>query len=267
MVRACCVPGCTSGKKAPSHRFPRNAQRRLQWYTNLNMEPVEGLEEQKLRVCYKHFRDSDYNCSHKMRVLVSNAIPSTNITLDESNVTEITSQTSQDIEEIEQTGNEHDSLTSLTSLTVDLHQKEQERTEEIITQHDEYITLQQEDINSNQPNPEQNKAPTEETTILDKLVKLPRQTHHRPDLRDITRKSALCSTARQLYDTTVKLKRQKRYLKRLCKKYKEDSRVKTITLNTADYKGRIDSCAPIRQQFVDMVIRNNDVAPQVKNVK
>lgn len=95
-------------------------------------------------------------------------------------------------------------------------------------------------------------------------MELSRKTHHRPDLRDITRKSALCSKARVLYDTTVKLKRQNRNLKRLYNKYKVASRSKTITLSSTDYKGTADSSASICQQFIDMVMRNNDVAPQVK---
>ncbi|EFN89192.1 uncharacterized protein LOC105186457 [Harpegnathos saltator] len=79
MVRVCCVPECSTGKTAPSHKFPRNAERRLQWFKNLKMEPVEGSEEKKLRVCYNHFRDSDYNCSFKLRVLLSDAVPSINV--------------------------------------------------------------------------------------------------------------------------------------------------------------------------------------------
>lgn len=128
MVRACCVPGCTSGKKDPSHRFPRNA-RRLQWFKQLNMETVEGPEEQKLRVCHKHFRDSGYSCSRKMRVLVSDAVASANVTLNEGNVTDTIYQTSQNVETAKTVRNNEEE-----DLILELNEpNEQQRAEEIVT--------------------------------------------------------------------------------------------------------------------------------------
>lgn len=94
-VRACCVPGCKSGKKMPSHRFPKKMERRIQWFQGLQMTPV--LEEnkiEKLRVCYKHFHESDYNNTLVRRVLLCTAVPS--VYIPEKNIERIISQDSID---------------------------------------------------------------------------------------------------------------------------------------------------------------------------
>lgn len=67
---------CSSGIKVPSHRFPRNLQRRIQWLQSLNMETLQSNKIDNLRVCHKHFKEEDYSCAPKIRVLKSNAIPS-----------------------------------------------------------------------------------------------------------------------------------------------------------------------------------------------
>ncbi|XP_039314688.1 uncharacterized protein LOC120359768 [Solenopsis invicta] len=84
----------------------------------------------------------------------------------------------------------------------------------------------------------------------------------RPDLEDVSRKIFLSPRARKLYDKTVQLKRQKRYLKR---------RLNQVTSNTSKLikqrgtnKSRIDDTAAVRQQIVHMISRNSNVAPQAR---
>lgn len=45
---------------------------------------------------------------------------------------------------------------------------------------------------------------------------------------------------------------------------KNDIKLKTFKLNTTDGKGKMDKTAVVRQRFMDMIIRNDRVAPQVK---
>lgn len=49
----------------------------MQWFNNLQITPVlEESEVQKLRVCHKHFRESDYNNTVIRRMLLCTAVPS-----------------------------------------------------------------------------------------------------------------------------------------------------------------------------------------------
>lgn len=78
MGRACCVPQCKSGKKVPSHKFPKNPIRCLEWIRSLNLDHLKSMcvdELQKFKVCYMHFHEEDY-CSPHHRLLLNTAIPS-----------------------------------------------------------------------------------------------------------------------------------------------------------------------------------------------
>lgn len=50
----------------------------------------------------------------------------------------------------------------------------------------------------------------------------------------------------------------------MIKKEKEMKKKKILlTLDTTDSKESVDNTASVRQKFIDMVLRNNNVAPQV----
>lgn len=70
------------------------------------------------------------------------------------------------------------------------------------------------------------------------------QIHTRPDPEDITRKNLLTPNARKLYNKTVQLKRDKRYLKRLIRRMKKPNISNKVTLRTTNYKGKMDNTAP-----------------------
>lgn len=77
-MRACCVPNCKSGKKVPSHKFPKDPIRCQKWIENLNLHHLENLcanELNKYQVCHKHFHKDDYSCSSHHRFLVTTAVP------------------------------------------------------------------------------------------------------------------------------------------------------------------------------------------------
>ncbi|XP_012062144.1 PREDICTED: 52 kDa repressor of the inhibitor of the protein kinase-like [Atta cephalotes] len=81
MGRACCVPQCKSGKKVPSHKFPKSPIRCLEWIKSLNLDHLKSMcadELQKFKVCYMHFREEDYYSPHPHyhRLLMNTAIPS-----------------------------------------------------------------------------------------------------------------------------------------------------------------------------------------------
>lgn len=83
----------------------------------------------------------------------------------------------------------------------------------------------------------------------------------RPDLQEVTRKNKLSPKSKTLYETVVKMKKQKKHLKRLLNKQKKQNLTKSIELCTTHKSN--NATAHIRQQFVNMIVRNHDKAPQV----
>ncbi|XP_025992414.1 putative mediator of RNA polymerase II transcription subunit 26 [Solenopsis invicta] len=75
MVRACCVLNCTSKKNMPSHIFPTNVHMREKWLKSLILKPYKENEISKLRICYEHFKESDYTGTSKYRRLNRSAVP------------------------------------------------------------------------------------------------------------------------------------------------------------------------------------------------
>lgn len=78
MGRACCVPGCNSGVKVPSHKFPKCPERCSEWIKNLKLDHFKNYcadQLQKYKVCHKHFREEDYSPSLHHRFLLSTTIP------------------------------------------------------------------------------------------------------------------------------------------------------------------------------------------------
>lgn len=80
----------------------------------------------------------------------------------------------------------------------------------------------------------------------------------RPDLEEISRQILLTPRAKKLYKRTVQLKKERRRLKR---------RIKQLSLKPIRQfkikKGSVHKTASVRQQFVNMILRNSNVAPQV----
>lgn len=87
------------------------------------------------------------------------------------------------------------------------------------------------------------------------------KSYARSNLEEISRKNLLTPRAKKLYEKTVQLKKEKRRLKRRINQVKQSS--SKVMKFRRQKKGRNDKTADVRQQIVRMIVRNNDVAPQV----
>lgn len=265
MVRACCVNNCKSGDKVPSHGFPKNPERRNKWFLNLCMKPLENESElKKLRVCYKHFRDEDYSGSSRRRVLIHHAVPHINVPQQEL------------VEENVSTKTVTSALMDATQIEHEKHHQEQNQKEhekqEALLQTERHITCvqkrQQEQLDQHtiqlQECNERLVQQQEEIENIKTTLKIQMtQSSTRPNLKEVTRKKLLSPKARKFYEQVVKLKKHKSRLQKQMKLRKKHNLTQSIQLRTTNHKGNVDPTAYMRQQFVNMIMRNNEKAPQV----
>ncbi|XP_011699642.1 PREDICTED: putative mediator of RNA polymerase II transcription subunit 26 [Wasmannia auropunctata] len=250
-MRTCCVSGCSSGKHAPRHTFPKNAERRKKWFQALHMEPLEDENEiKKLRVCYRHFREEDYSGSLKNRVLLHFAFPSVNVPqhvaelVDNVNCNSRTEQREEQYEEQheEQYEEQHEEQETLHEHSGNAAQQRYtvlQNNENILTQHELQLQLQQmQEIITQQQQRIENIEKALEMQSKPRNVRL--------HLEDIKRKISLSLKAKKLYDQIVRIKRAKRKQKRLEKIARQQNKSQTIPLHTTDYKKNVDATAHIR---------------------
>jgi len=85
----------------------------------------------------------------------------------------------------------------------------------------------------------------------------------RPNLETFTRKQLLCPTARKMYHRILQIKKAKRKQAKLkrCKTLAKQNKSQTIKL--CDDKRNNNAIMHVRQNFIDMLIRNHNIAPQV----
>lgn len=79
MGRHCCVSGCSTGVNLPSHTFPKDITMMNKWKKAVYSENIRELTDEQLRkcvVCYRHFADSDYEATYRLRRLKPGVIPS-----------------------------------------------------------------------------------------------------------------------------------------------------------------------------------------------
>lgn len=253
----------------------------MDWLQRLKLTEQDEKIINKLRVCHKHFKNSDYSCARNIRRLVDRAVPSLNLICEDQ--IEI-QQESQQETEIFQQEIDHSEVENIIDAQVEnitdherLMQHDQsiqlikqdvqminEQSDERLMQHDESIQLIRQDV---QMIKEQLKTQefTHQEALKEIMEKHDRITKkRRPNLLRITRKQRLPSIARKFYDSTIKLQKETRRLRKIVKGLKNDMKSKTVTLNTTNHKGKKDRTAVVRQRFMDMIIRNDRVAPQVK---
>ncbi|XP_019888907.1 uncharacterized protein LOC105284485 isoform X3 [Ooceraea biroi] len=96
MGRHCCVKGCTTGVNLPSHIFPKDVILLNKWKKAIfgegYSENIQGLTDEQLRkcvVCYKHFADSDYVETYRLRRLKAGVIPSLHLPNHSNNNSEV----------------------------------------------------------------------------------------------------------------------------------------------------------------------------------
>jgi len=271
-MRACCVPGCKSSEKIPSHQFPKNANRRRDWLQSLKIQEKNQDTINKLRVCYKHFKDNDYSCCINRKRLVDTAVPSINTCVEQMEILHQETQEELQQEEIQQEKTQQKETqqekTQQEERIENSPQQEilQLQTEEntslltdheLVLQHDQDIEMVKHDIEVMKQQLKIQEINNEKAT------KKHVQTIRRPNLMQITRKRKLSPIARHMYDSTVKLQRETRRLKKIIANLRKEQKLKTCTLSTTDHKGRRTETAVVRQRFIDMIIKNEKVAPQV----
>ncbi|KAL6441902.1 hypothetical protein ACFW04_002352 [Cataglyphis niger] len=79
MGRHCCVSGCSTGVNLPSHMFPKDVIMMNKWKKAIYSDNIRDLTDEQLRkcvVCYRHFTDSDYEATYRLRRLKPGVIPS-----------------------------------------------------------------------------------------------------------------------------------------------------------------------------------------------
>lgn len=79
MGRHCCVSGCSTGVNLPSHMFPKDVTMMNKWKKAIYSDNIRDLTDEQLRkcvVCYRHFADSDYEATYRLRRLKPGVIPS-----------------------------------------------------------------------------------------------------------------------------------------------------------------------------------------------
>ncbi|KYN09353.1 hypothetical protein ALC57_18529 [Trachymyrmex cornetzi] len=246
-MRACCISGCKSSGNMPSHQFPKNFKRRIDWLQRLSLTEENENIINKLRVCYKHFKNSDYSCCLNKRRLVDTAVPSIDIDMCEvQRCVDITKSSHQQEIQISQP-----EYAQVEKITMDY---------KMLMQHDESIQTFRQNLDMIK------KQVQRQEKILNKEVKkriIGRPYTKRPNLVHITRKRKLSPTATKFYENVIKLQKETRRLRKIVKSLK-NTKLKTIILNTIDHKGRKDETATVRQRFMDMIVRNEKVTPQVK---
>ncbi|KYN28723.1 PREDICTED: uncharacterized protein LOC108768265 [Trachymyrmex cornetzi] len=212
MVRACCVPECSSGKNIPSHMFPKDAQRHKKWFEKLNMKPIENENEiKKLRICYKHFSDEDYSGSSSRRVLLHAAIPSLNIPhIVYMNVKHSEQHTNDEQQTLHNCIMQQESNRKVLAQ----HSMQLQKQEEILMEQQETIMRQQNDIEN----------------IKNTLA----MSNPRHILGRITRKNLLSPTVKRLYSNIVEMKRDKRQLMKLVDKATVKSTTRKRNANSID---------------------------------
>ncbi|XP_071653708.1 uncharacterized protein [Temnothorax longispinosus] len=199
MSKSCCVPGCKSGGKVPSHKFQKDVERLFTMGTQrLKLGHLINYCAQDLQrfvVCHKHFAETNYSCSFHFRKLINTAIPVMVADTIEQNQVPISGQETE----------------SLASQNEDIEKNQSSYNPQ--GQETESLDYQNKDI-------EQNQVPAISGEIRKNLQE--EANHVRPNLGNVTRVRNLSPTAKSLYDVAVKLRRNNRYLKRLVK----DSRAK-----------------------------------------
>lgn len=245
MVRACCVPGCNSGVNVPSHKFPKNPERCSEWIKSLNMQHLENYcanDLQKFKICYKHFCEQDYNYSLHNRILSSIAVPVLFVT--DSSADTITNnlqqkhllQKEENIKQHKQilhpVGNQNVLANEIIHLELTAQQskpllQQKDLIRKYNTQQANFqnrMLQQQQKININIQDHENRLQKAEEYLTILTTCSKPSTRQRRSKSREKISKTTLTSIYTKLHEINIKLRRQNRYLTRLLKYRKVQSK-------------------------------------------
>jgi len=253
---------------------------REKWMKNLILKPYKEDEINKLRVCYKHFKESDYTGSDKLRRLIRACVPfmittetctetiaedqnkEQNIQQQQEIITVLQENVTQLQTDIEIMFEKQEIVPQIQMKIENLSQQQEKQQKDLIRLQTNIEKLSQIQVQAQSNNQLQKLTQTVES-LKAQLYQNSRA--RRPNLENITRKKDLSPTARKLYDNNIKLQAQKRRMKRIMNKMKQQNKLQKIILNGKKYKDQENRITKIREGFVNMILRNNDVLPQVSN--
>lgn len=268
MVRACCVLNCTIISTMPFHVFPKNSEIRDKWLANLILKSYKEDELHKLRVYYKHFKDTDYTLRLKFRKLNPTAVPYMN-TLTSISETQIDIETMYKNEEIIAQQNKN-ILEQDTQLQANVEKSQQNEytlsQQDMAEQNIIRVSQQEHNITQLQTNVKnllqmQTQHYHELNNMKKKLGLLKTQIQNSQakmfNLKKLERRKNLSPIAKRYYNENVKLKNlktQNRCMNRTMKRLKQQYKNKKITLKKRIFKGKEDNTRKIRQDFIDMLV-------------
>lgn len=276
MGRKCCVPGCKSGKKVPSHQFPKDPARCSEWIKSLKLDNIKNYtstQMQNYKVCHEHFRPEDYSpCLHK-RVLLNIAIPIPSvIQIDtESNNTQnilqadVQQQESREIALKYQNREQHSQnpqRANSKDMSIEGNNVFDEHNQTIAEREKSDCNAMQVCESSVSEQGQIIQDHGQRLQIEKKVEIITNGVKRRPQLQEITRSRNLSPTSRRLYQINIELKRRNRYLKRKIHNNKQQKKKETVPIISKTANTR-NSSATIRENFVRMITKNNNVLPQV----
>lgn len=191
-MRKCCVPGCTSGKNVCSHAFPADPLRCAKWIDSLQLNHFKSYTSKEIqinRVCYKHFRNNDYNQRSQRRMLLNTAVPVPSVVF---NVMDLS------INNIEQ------------------NRVQQQPQELQISENISQNAIVMDVVNNNHGFSLQTGTEMQEIT-------------NRSQVQKISRVKRLDPVCKRLYDMNMKLKRKNKYLHCMTQKMKKQKKDAGVT--------------------------------------
>lgn len=281
MVRLCCIPFCPSGAEAPRHSIPKNIKRRKLWLDALGAVGINPLEHviDKMTVCYRHFKDTDYSCCATKRFLKSDVIPSIMLLAINENISTTSASTSANISHLCKYENYErytqydahrkydDAIVQLTAVQEE-QQQSLEQQQQLLEQQRQSLGQQRQSLGQQQQPLQQQYQSLEQQqqTLqkqqeeLDKLkLKMAQQQnkkYYRSDLDEIKRQNLLSPRCKKIYTKIVHIRKENRRLRRNFRKMVKQCRTSK--------ENEIKETETVQEQFINMIKRNKNIAPQVK---
>jgi len=251
MGRHCCVSGCSTGVNLPSHTFPKDATMMNKWKKAIYSENIRDLTDEQLRkcvVCYRHFADSDYEATYRLRRLKPGVIPSLHLPDNGNNNSKVDNTNNN----IKTNATIRESETTNTNATV--HTEEIEIIE-IIEEEESMGQVSQNTINSINSFEDSSESPLAKNTtcsLLDLHTVLQEKHFHKftPKMWKLYKLSCILRKKQE-----VVVKRQLSFRERIrqAKQYSKSPAIEKL----------LSSLTSVERTFLQMQIKGTRYAPKV----